>query len=160
MSKYHMQKSERQIKDKKIINDILKNGKYSSISMCRDNEPYIITLSYGYDSLMNSLYFHSAKEGLKFEFINYNTHVCGTIIDDKGYKTNKCSHTYRSVVFWGEMTLVHDLKEKKHGFEILIDQLEEEPNRVKRRFLKSEKSYQDTSIFRLDIKYITGKTNE
>jgi nitroimidazol reductase NimA-like FMN-containing flavoprotein (pyridoxamine 5'-phosphate oxidase superfamily) len=155
-----MQKHERQIEDDVIIHNILKNGKYASISMCRNNEPYIITLSYGYDALKNSLYFHSAKEGLKYEFIKTNSLVCGTVIEDKGYKTNQCSHAYRSVVFWGEMNLIQDIMEKKHGFEIMIDQLEEDPIKVKKRFLENKNSYQDTSILRLDITYITGKTSE
>ena len=155
-----MQKHERQIEDDVIIHDILKRGKYASISMCRNNEPYIITLSYGYDSSKNSLYFHSAKEGLKYEFIQTNSLVCGTVIEDKGYKTNQCSQAYRSVVFWGEMNLIQDVTEKKHGFEIMIDQLEEEPIKIKKRFLENQSSYQHTSILRLDIKYITGKTSE
>ena len=160
MSKFHMQKYERQIKDKTIVNNILKNGKYAIISMCLNNDPYIITLSYGYDSLNNALYFHSAKEGLKLKFIQVNSRVCGTVIEDKGYKTHQCSHSYRSVVFWGDMNEVQDIKEKKYGFEVMIDQLEEDPNKVKKRFLRNEKIYQDTSILRLDINYITGKTNE
>lgn len=160
MSKYHMQKHERQIKDIGVISNILNNGKYASIAMCRNNEPYIVTLSYGYDTLKNALYFHSAKEGLKFEFIRSNSLVCGTVIEDNGYKTNQCSHRYRSVIFWGEMNLIHDLKEKKHGFEIMIDQLEEDPNKIKKRFLENQNSYEHTSILRLDIKDIMGKTNE
>lgn len=155
-----MQKLEREIKDVEIINNILNDGKYASISMCHDNEPYIVTLSYGYDIVKNSLYFHSAKEGLKFEFIQSNPLVCGTVIEDKGYNFNQCSHAYQSVVFWGEMNLIYDLKEKKHGFEILIDHLEEDPDKIKKRFLENENTYQNTSILRLDIKHITGKTSE
>lgn len=155
-----MQKHERQIEDDVIIHNILKRGKYAIISMCRNNEPYIITLSYGYDSSKNSLYFHSAKEGLKYEFIRTNSLVCGTVIEDKGYKTNQCSQAYRSVVFWGEMNLIQDVTEKKHGFEIMIDQLEEEPIKIKKRFLENQSNYQHTSILRLDIKYITGKNSE
>ena len=160
MSKYHMQKHEREIKDREIINNILNNGKYASIAMCRNNEPYIVTLSYGFDALKNALSFHSAKEGLKFEFIRTNSLVCGTVIEDKGYKRNQCSHGYRSVVFCGDMNLIHDNKEKKHGFEIMIDQLEEVPNKIKKRFLENQNSYEHTSILRLDIKDIMGKTNE
>ena len=93
-------------------------------------------------------------------FVQSNPLVCGTVIEDKGYKTNQCSHAYRSVVFWGEMNLIYDLNEKKHGFEIMIDQLEENPDKIKKRFLENENSYQHTSILRLDIKDITGKTSE
>lgn len=155
-----MLKKEREIKDKNIIEEIIKKGKFANISMCRDNEPYIVTLSYGYDSVKNSLYFHSAKIGLKFDFIRKNSLVCGTIVEDKGYKINQCSHAYRSVVFWGKMVIVEDLEEKKHGFEVMMNHLEENPNKIKKRFLEKEDTYRNTSILRLDINEITGKASE
>jgi len=42
-----MQKKEREILDKNILFEILKYGKFSTISMCRNDDPYIVTLSYG-----------------------------------------------------------------------------------------------------------------
>ncbi|GAH11801.1 unnamed protein product, partial [marine sediment metagenome] len=33
--------------------EIMKNGKFSTISMCRNDEPYIVTLSYGFDETFN-----------------------------------------------------------------------------------------------------------
>jgi hypothetical protein len=54
MAEYHLSKPERQIKDEKEILRLLKNGKYAVIAMCRNNEPYAVTLSYGYDKKTNS----------------------------------------------------------------------------------------------------------
>jgi len=48
MPKYHVRKTEREITNQSELLDILKRGKYTTISMCRDNEPYLVTLSYGY----------------------------------------------------------------------------------------------------------------
>jgi uncharacterized protein len=62
MERYHMRRKDRQITDKDELSEILTQGKYAIISMCRDNEPYIVTLSYGYDKAKNALYFHT---GLK-----------------------------------------------------------------------------------------------
>jgi nitroimidazol reductase NimA-like FMN-containing flavoprotein (pyridoxamine 5'-phosphate oxidase superfamily) len=152
-----MKKKEREITNKYTIIEILKNGKFATISMCRTNEPYIVTLSYGFDLKRNSLYFHSAKEGLKVEFLRENPNVCGIIVDDLGYVMNECSHKYRSVVFWGKMATVEDLKEKKYGFNILLNHLEEEPGKVKKRFLKNEQAYDNIYIIRLNIIEMTGK---
>ena len=160
MQSYHMQKKEREIKDINVIRDILKRGKYLSISMCRENEPYIITLSYGFDNVQNALYFHSANLGLKLDILKENPSVCGTIIEDLGYVSGACSHKYRSTVFWGDMTILRDLEEKKHGFDVLLNHLEENPSRIKKRLLQSEKSYDNTCIMRLDIKKVTGKASE
>ena len=159
MSKYHMKKKEREITNLDEIKVILSHGKYTTLAMCRNNEPYVITMSYGYDKEQNALYFHSALEGLKFEFLNENNHVCGTVIEDKGYKMNECSHSYRSAVYWGEMKVIEDLNEKKVGFEILLDHLEENPDAMRRRFLNSMNVYSATSIMKLDIIEMTGKAS-
>lgn len=44
-----------------------------------------VNLSYGYDESSRALYFHGAKAGLKIDFLKTNSHVCLTIIDDRGY---------------------------------------------------------------------------
>ncbi|MFX0075490.1 MAG: pyridoxamine 5'-phosphate oxidase family protein, partial [Candidatus Hermodarchaeota archaeon] len=133
---------------------------YVTLSMCRDNEPYVITLSYGFDEDQTALYFHSANLGLKLDILKVNSSVCGTVIEDLGYLRGACSHKYRSVVFWGNMTIVNDVEEKKHGFDVLLNHLEENPGKLKKRFFKSENSYFDTCIMRLDIKKVTGKASE
>ena len=155
-----MRKKEREITDKNKIAQIMKHGKYVTISMCRMNEPYITTLSYGFDEEQNCLYIHSAIMGLKLDILKENPNVCSTIIEDLGYIMSACSHKYRSIVFWGTMELILDLEEKKHGFDVLLKHLEENPSKVKKRLLKNEKSYVDTCIMRLDIKKVTGKASE
>lgn len=154
-----MKKKEREITDKNTIIEILKNGKFAIISMCRANEPYIVTLSYGFDLKGNSLYFHSAKEGLKVEFLRENPNVCGTIVDDLGYIMNDCSHKYRSIVFWGKMATVEDLEEKKYGFNIILNHLEDNPGKLKKRFLKNEQAYDTVCIIKLKIIEMTGKAS-
>jgi len=155
-----MQKKDREITAKNRIEKILKNGKYVTISMCKMGEPYIITLSYGFDDELNALYFHSANLGLKLDILKENPNVCGTIIEDLGYDLGSCSHKYRSIVFWGKMVIIKDLEEKKHGFDILLNHLEENPSKMKKKFFKNEKSYIDTCVMRLDIKKVTGKASE
>ena len=103
--------------------------------MCKTNEPYIVTLSYGYDNERHTLYFHCAKEGQKIDFIKFNPNVCGTVIEENGYKDG-CGQAFRSVVFRGKMEIVETLEEKKRGLEILIDHLEKDPTTIKDKFLK------------------------
>ena len=157
MAKYHMNRKDREIINLKEIFEILQEGKYAVISMCRDNEPYIVTLNYGYDNDKNTLYFHNAFEGLKIDFIKYNPNVCATVIEDRGYIMNECAHAYRSVVFWGKMSIVEDIVEKKHAMEILLNHLEDNPSIIEERSLKNDKVYSELGILRLDIMEITGK---
>jgi nitroimidazol reductase NimA-like FMN-containing flavoprotein (pyridoxamine 5'-phosphate oxidase superfamily) len=157
MLKYHMNRKEKEITDPVVLNEIMKQGKYVTIAMCRENEPYIVALNYGYDENKNSLYFHCSLKGLKLDFINHNPAVCATVIEDRGYKIGDCSQAYRSVVFWGKMHIIDDLDEKKHGISILLNHLEDNPGEIKEKSLKSDDVYKDVGILRLDIAEIIGK---
>lgn len=160
MAKYHMNKKEREIRDQGELIKILNRGKFATVSMCRDNEPYVVTMNYGYDQKKNALYFHSAQKGLKIDFIRYNPHVCATVVEDRGYLKNECNHAYRSVVFWGKMTTIENLEEKKHGLQVLLHHLEESPDKIKERLLKDDHEYKDLGILRLDIQEMTGKKGQ
>lgn len=156
LSKYHIRRIEKEIVNKKIISEILKSNKYAVISMCKHNEPYIVTLSYGYDEIKDAFYIHCAKEGQKIDFLNSNPFVCGTVIEDNGYKEG-CGQTYRSVVFRGKASVVQDLEEKKYGFEILLQQLENDPSIIKEKFLKKDETYENSGMLRIDINEVSGK---
>ncbi len=159
MARYHMRKSEREITDVPELIDILTKGKYATISLCRDDEPYIVTLSYGYDSSENALYFHAAPVGLKLDFIKSNPKACGTVIEDHGYVADQCEQNYRSIVFFGIMSIVDDLHEKKHGLNVLLEHLEGDPDPIKKRNVPDDKSYKKVAILKLKITDMTGKSN-
>ena len=125
--------------------------------MCRESEPYIVTFSYGYDPESNSLYFHTSKVGLKLEFLNKNQIVCGTVIEDGGYVMDVCEHVFKSVVFWGNMQIVNDIEDKKHGMNVLLNHLEKKESVIKGYMLKSEDSYAKMEVLRLKITQIHGK---
>lgn len=158
MQKYHLRnRPNRELTDKSEIIAILEKGKYAVIATCRDNEPYIVTLSYGYDRDKNTLYFHCSPNGLKLDFIKQNPQVCATVIEDGGYIADECGHNYKTAVFWGTMKIVSDLDEKKHGMTILLNHLEHNPEIIKEKLLKSNEFYSKMEVLRLDILEIHTK---
>ena len=156
---YHPRRKDREITDAAKLLDILKTGKYLVVAMCLNNEPYIVTLSYGYDEDKNALYLHCAGEGQKLDFLRSNPYVCATIIIDKGYVSGECSHNYISTVLRGEMVIVKEQIERMHGFEILIKHLEENPEIWQEKLIANNYTsrVEKTTILRLDIANITGK---
>ena len=157
MPGYHMFKAEKEIFDRTALMDILGKGRFTTIALCRDNEPYIVTLSYGYDTERNCLYFHTALKGAKLDFIREGGKVCATIIEDRGYKHGQCGHAYRSLVLSGTMTIVEGVEEKRHGFEVLLSHQEKDPEGPRAKFLPNEASYSGALILRLDIEELRGK---
>ena len=161
MQQYHLRnRPNREITDESAIHAILKNGKYVVISMCYENEPYIVTLSYGYDPARHALFFHCSTEGLKLDFIKKNPTVCATVIEDGGYVVNECAHNYKTVVFWGNLSIVTDLGEKKHGMDVLINHLEKDSRVIMDMLVKSDQNYAKMAVLRLDITQIHGKAGK
>lgn len=165
MGTYHVRRGERELTDLADLEAVLEQGRYATIAMARlahglaivAAEPYLVTLSYGYDPETYALYFHTATDGLKHEFIKANPNVCATVVLDGGCVTGECAHEYASVVLRGRLRVVRDRKEKAQGLRVLIAQQEERPDEVRERQLADESAYENMSVLRLDIVEITGK---
>jgi nitroimidazol reductase NimA-like FMN-containing flavoprotein (pyridoxamine 5'-phosphate oxidase superfamily) len=151
-----MNRNDREI-DGEAVNDLISRGRYAVIGLSNNDEPYIVTLSYGFDENRNCLYFHTAPKGLKLDILRNNPVCCATIIDDLGYCHGKCSHKYRSVVLFGKMVEVTELDEKKRGMTVMFDHLEEDTENMRRRFLENDKAYSNLKVLRMDIETSRGK---
>jgi hypothetical protein len=152
-----MRRREREITAPSEIEEILRGGKYAVLALCRNNEPYIVTLSYGYERATRSLYFHCAENGLKTDFVRENPCVCATVIQDQGYKQNECKQAYRSVVLRGRIVLVTKESEKRKAVNVLLDHLEENPEAMRAKVQRLPGKFTAMQIWRLRIEEITGK---
>ena len=157
MESYHgMRRKEKEIGDPAEMRAILKHTPYIIIAMCRDNEPYLATLSHGYDAGRNAVYFHCAHEGKKIDFLKANDRVWGQAIDDRGYVQGKCDHLFASVQFGGRVRFVEDAGEKRHALEVMIRRLEREPEKVLAGQV-TEAAVAKVCIGRIDIERMSGK---
>ena len=154
-----IRRKEKEIKDKNEIISILEWAKYITIAMSRDNEPYLVTLSYGYDRRRNCIYFHCAKEGKKTDILNKNNRVWGQALIDKGYVQGACDHLYATAHFMGRVTFIDNLDEKRQALEVMIKALDDKPMKVIKKQL-TKKSIADINIGRIDIEYMSGKKSE
>lgn len=157
MGNHHPLRSDREIKDPAEIKAVLKAGKFASIAMVSGDEPYVVTLNYGYDEADHALYFHAALKGHKLDCLEKNNRVCATIILDGGYEQGKCEHHYTSLVIRGTMDVVRDLEVKKRAMKALIWHLEKDPQPVYDRNMKSDASYDRVNMICLKIEDISGK---
>jgi len=121
---HSMRRHDREITDPSSIDEILSAGRFATIALCDGTEPYVVTLSCGYDAVRKRLCFHVATAGRKLDIIARNPRACATIIDDLGYKHGECAHPFRSVVLNGTMRLVEDPDDVRVGMRSLIGQLE------------------------------------
>jgi nitroimidazol reductase NimA-like FMN-containing flavoprotein (pyridoxamine 5'-phosphate oxidase superfamily) len=158
MSVYHVRRTDRELTDPAAIASVLRRGRFATVAMCHEGEPYLVTLSYGYDADENALYFHVAKEGRKLDAIAADPRVCATVVIDGGSQPGECKHRYESVVARGTMRLVDDPAERRRGMRVLVTHLEDDPELVwAHNRLDGDTVYERMSVVRLDIDEITGK---
>ncbi len=69
-----MRKSNQEIKDQEIIEEILSGAEFCRIAMMDDNKPYMLPFNYGYKN--RCIYIHSAPAGKKIDLLNRNGFVC------------------------------------------------------------------------------------
>ena len=151
---YHVRRKDREITDSGATRKILKSAKSVTIALCMNNEPYLVSLSHGYDDKHNCIYFHCAPEGKKIKYMKANNRIWGQAVVDYLVR-GECEYTYTCVHFKGKVTLIDDLDEKRRGLECMIRQLSANPEE-KIAKLKMEKIGK-TAIGRIDIEYMTGK---
>jgi hypothetical protein len=121
------------------------------------DEPYLVSLSHGYDETRSCLYFHCADEGKKLVYLKSNSKVWGQAVLDYGV-TDECDYAYKSVHFKGTMSLISDLAEKQHAMEVLVRQLSATPEE-KLAKIKPEKLAR-TTMGKINITYMTGKQHQ
>ena len=124
---YHMRRHDRELIEADRIEAVLRTGRFATFALTDGTEPYVVTLSYGYDEKESRLYFHVAHEGQKLDFIRRNPRVCGTIVVAGDYLQGECAHPYESVIVRGEMRIVSEGEEKRHALRTLVEHLEDDP---------------------------------
>lgn len=159
MGAYHLRRRDRAIEDPAELRALLRRGRFATLALCRDDEPYVVTLSHGLDEERSCLYFHAALEGQKLDFLRANPRVCATVIEDRGYAAGDCTHKYRSVIVRGRLTIIEEAAEKQHAMEVLIRHHEPDPDPVRLRFLSDARWAEGVVMLRLELEEMTGKVN-
>jgi nitroimidazol reductase NimA-like FMN-containing flavoprotein (pyridoxamine 5'-phosphate oxidase superfamily) len=126
VGKNGMRRKDRKITDPSEIHDILDRADVCRIAFAVDNEPYIVTLNFGYrwtDHL--ELFFHCAKEGRKLSLMERNNRVCFEMDVDHELKTGdkacEWGMGYRSLVGTGRLTRIDDAEEKLEGLNRIMN---------------------------------------
>jgi nitroimidazol reductase NimA-like FMN-containing flavoprotein (pyridoxamine 5'-phosphate oxidase superfamily) len=153
---HSLRRRDKEITDKAELRAILGEAKYVTVAMSLRDEPYLATLSHGYDINRNSIYFHCAREGKKVEILKTNPRVWGQALVDDGYQQGNCDHLYRTAQFHGYVSFVEDQEEKEQALQVMIRHLDKNPEKIIREQITLH-STRRILVGRIDIDYISGK---
>ena len=154
---FHVRRKDREITDPAEMKAVLKSTKYVTVALRMNNDPYLVSLSHGYDEEKNCLYFHCASEGKKIVYIQANNKVWGQAMLDYGV-TDECDYAYTSVHFSGKLVIISDLEEKKYALETLVRQSSNTPEEKIAKVTLEKLA--KTTMGRIDITYMSGKKHQ
>ena len=149
-----MRRKDKEIKDKKVIESIIKRATVCRIALSENNVPYIVPLSFGYKD--NCLYFHSAPQGRKIDIIKQNNNVCFELdIDCELVKKpeDPCSWNmkYYSVIGFGKAFFVDSPEEKRRALNIIVEHYSSNSHEY------SANKINKVAIIKIEIDSMTGK---
>ncbi len=160
-----MRRSEFEIKDKKLIVDILANVEYGTLALCSDSKPYNVPVNFVYSD--DIIYFHGARKGKKHEMIENNSNAALSMVEQYSMIQSYFSSTdntacpatqfFKSVFCDGEITIVQEYDEKVKALQLLMEKLQPEGKYIHLSDEVYNKMINATEVFRFDIKEMAGK---
>lgn len=148
-----MRRKEREIKDQKEIEDILKACSVCRLAMVDGDKPYLVPMNFGYRE--GALYLHSAREGKKIELIKKNPQVCFEVDEIVQFRKAKLACDwgveYKSVVGSGKAVFLSGPEEKRRAFDIIMAQYSGEAYDYPDAMLER------TLVIKIEIERMTGK---
>jgi len=151
-----MRRSEKQVKQPEEIMKILTAGTVCQLAFSAQPVPYLLTLNYAYHN--GALYFHSANEGRKIDFLVQQPQAAFTVARNLGLITGDsgCRWTtrFQSVVGHGLIVLLETVAQKRCGLNIFMRHYSDE------EFTFPDRALDNTTVFRLDIEHMTAKQSK
>jgi nitroimidazol reductase NimA-like FMN-containing flavoprotein (pyridoxamine 5'-phosphate oxidase superfamily) len=149
-----MRRKEKEIIDKELINAIIRDSDVCRLGLSRNDRPYVVPVSFGYDG--EALYFHTAGEGKKLDYIAANDAVCfeferGVELVPHGEDACGWTFSFQSVIGYGRIQELVALNDKNQALIHIIEQYTGDRQDF------SEKAMRGLRVWKIDIEELTGK---
>jgi nitroimidazol reductase NimA-like FMN-containing flavoprotein (pyridoxamine 5'-phosphate oxidase superfamily) len=152
-----MRRAACEIKKHEAVIQIIEKCHVCRLGLVKDNVPYIVPVSFGFND--NAIYFHTAAEGMKIDFINAGNVVCfefelGISLLAQGNNPCDWGFSYQSVIGHGTIQEVTDHHDKVRGLNLIVKQYVEGERPMAAAHVAK------TRVWKLLIESITGKQSE
>jgi nitroimidazol reductase NimA-like FMN-containing flavoprotein (pyridoxamine 5'-phosphate oxidase superfamily) len=117
-----MRRKDKEITDKVVIEEILRQNEVGRLGTAVDGEPYIVPMNFAYIS--DKIFLHTHKDGKKIKDIQKNPRVCFEV--DSGELVtgeNPCdfSWEYKSAIVYGKARVLESQDERLKALRIISD---------------------------------------
>ena len=152
-----VRRTEKEITSRSEIDEIIHGCQVCHLGFAVDGEPYVVPVSFGYDGV--AVYFHTAREGKKIDFISSNPRVCLQFERNVNLVVNefdacKFTFSFESAIGYGDAVELLDFEEKANGL-----------NQVMLHYSSREWRFNgsvvaNTRVWHVPISVVTGKRSQ
>jgi uncharacterized protein len=152
-----MRHKKREIQATALIEEIIARAEVCRLGLCKDGMPYIVPVSFGYDG--SYIFFHTAAEGMKIDYIAANNRVCFELEHDVRVVRDentacKWSMSFYSVIGFGTVEEMTESHIKHYALRQIMNHYS------KQDWNFDEQIVEKTRLWRIKIDRITGKQSK
>lgn len=117
-----MRRREKEITDKVVLEEILRENQVGRLATAVDGEPYVVPMNYAY--VEGRILMHTHRDGKKVRDITRNPRVCFEVDSGEMIESDDpCGYSweYRSVIAHGDARIVEDPEEKLRTLRLISD---------------------------------------
>ena len=149
-----MQRIKQQITEAECI-AILKSEKRGVLSLIGDEGyPYGLPLNHFYDERDGKIYFHGAKHGHKIDALKANPKASFCVMDQGFKKEGEWALNIKSVIAFGKVQLVTDIKKAKEICTGLVQKFTDDQEYLEKEL---NNALANVQCFEFTIEHMTGK---
>jgi nitroimidazol reductase NimA-like FMN-containing flavoprotein (pyridoxamine 5'-phosphate oxidase superfamily) len=152
-----MRRTDREITDRAQMDAVIRGSQVCRVAMAKDNLPYLVPLSFGYDGV--ALYLHTAPDGKKIEHFQANQQVCFEFERNVELRSDprsacKWSLNFESVIGFGTISELLEPSAKEQAL-----------NEIMRQYSGKNWAFERSSVasarvWRIAIASMTGKRSQ
>jgi nitroimidazol reductase NimA-like FMN-containing flavoprotein (pyridoxamine 5'-phosphate oxidase superfamily) len=118
-------RTDKEISDRRQIDEIIRGSLVCRVAMAKDNAPYVVPMSFGYDGA--AIYLHTAPDGKKIEHFLANPQVCFEFERNVELRRDpqiacKWSFNFESVIGYGTISELAEPTQKEHALNEIMRQ--------------------------------------
>jgi uncharacterized protein len=152
-----MRRTDKEITEPALLSHIIEQAHVCRLGLAKDSIPYVLPVSFGYDG--KAIYFHTAKEGRKIDFMTANARVCfefehGVHLIQNEFNPCKWSFSFQSVIGYGIVRELTELAEKREGLNCMMKHYSG------REWPFAAADLEGIRVWRIDVESLTGKQSK
>ena len=152
-----MRRTDKEVTDQPLLAQIIEQAQVCRLGLAKDNIPYVLPVSFGYDG--KAIYFHTAKDGRKIDFMTANDRVCfefehGVQLIQHDNNPCKWSFSFQSVIGYGTVRELTELPEKTAGLNQMMKHYSG------REWPFTREDLEAIRVWRIGIESLTGKQSK